>query len=358
MKYDLHLLKSLLPEYLRAIGCDLHFKNDDSFTTACPIHGGQKQNFHANRKPSGIWIWHCFSGCSGIGGTTIDVHAGLNGIDAKTLECIQGVAEAVQVSPDESVNVPRISIRHPQKRRQEAEEKARQEALTKHLDSHLINRLHPFKHDHWFHDWRDALESGTLILLKERRDDSRLFIESLFHPDDIIWMGETYESGEQRHSENFRPTSKWFEQDYLPPRVSAGTFHEGAFSRCSGNVNSTPFIVIESDELIGTKPTSPEEREQNKALSFALFFYCQEKLGLHPRAVIDTGNKSLHLWFDSPPPDELSALLKLAEGLRIDKGLLKGCSFSPLRLPGTIHEKTNNPAELRFINPKHDSPPK
>ncbi|MGC6464447.1 MAG: toprim domain-containing protein [Akkermansiaceae bacterium] len=97
MSYDLHLLKCRLPEYLRTIGCELHFKNDDHFTTACPIHGGEKQNFHGDRKANGVWLWHCFSGCAGAGGTVIDAHAKLNGLSTKSAECITGVTEVVGI---------------------------------------------------------------------------------------------------------------------------------------------------------------------------------------------------------------------------------------------------------------------
>jgi hypothetical protein len=352
MKYDLNLLKSRLPDYLRAIGCDLNFKHDTTFTTACPIHGGEKQNFKADQKPDGTWVWHCFSGCGGKGGDTIKLHAKLNGILSGSFESIKGTAEVLHVEPDEHHQAPRISVIERERRRREAEEEAKQEALTSHLNQQLDEKLDYFSYRHWFDDWRHALDAGTLITLKDRRQDSHLFIESLFNPDEIIWMGETYESGLEQHRQNFRPVSDWIKLDQLPPRVAAGTFQRGSISRNSESVDQAPFIVIESDELIGHQPTNPEEREMNKAASFALFFFCIEKLGLHPRAVIDTGNKSLHLWFDRPPPDEFSALLKLADGLRIDKGLLERCQSSPLRLPGTIHEKTNNAAELYFINPK------
>ena len=101
MNYDLHLLKCRLPEYLRAIGCDLNFKHDTTFTTACPIHGGENQNFHANQKADGVWLWHCFSGCGGAGGTIIDLHSRLNGINAKTSDCIKGAAEVAGISSTE-----------------------------------------------------------------------------------------------------------------------------------------------------------------------------------------------------------------------------------------------------------------
>ncbi|MDB4478186.1 toprim domain-containing protein [Akkermansiaceae bacterium] len=117
MNYDLYLLKSRLPEYLRAIGCDLNFTNDKYFTTACPIHGGEKQNFHATQKPDGVGIWHCFSGCGGDGGTIIDLHSRLNGIDAKTFDCIRGAAEVVGIPP--------IEESKPKSRGHQKEEKAK-----------------------------------------------------------------------------------------------------------------------------------------------------------------------------------------------------------------------------------------
>lgn len=350
-------MKRCLPQYLRAIGCELSFSNDDKFTTACPIHGGVKKNFHAHRMHDGKWVWTCRSRCSGDGGTTLDLHARLHGLDAKTRQCVAGAAELVRITPDDTGSAPKISADERLRRQLEEERRARKEAesqaLTDHLHATLEKRLHPFDPRHHFTDWRDLLHNGSLLTMEGREHDGRLLIESLFHPDDLLWLGEVEDSGKEIHKGNFRPCAEWLEADYLPPRIAAGVFKPGSISRSAENVTKSPFIVIESDNLIGHEPTTDEEREQNKALSFSLFFYCQEILGLHPRAVIDTGNKSLHLWFDRPPPDEFAALLDLAGGLRLDQGLLERCHFSPLRLPGTIHDKTSLPATLHFINPIH-----
>ena len=97
--YDLHLLKTRLPEYLRAIGCDLSFTTDDHFETPCPIHGGVKKNFHADRKHTGEWLWVCRSGCGGDGGTVLDLHARTHDLDAKTSRCIAGTAEVAGLQP-------------------------------------------------------------------------------------------------------------------------------------------------------------------------------------------------------------------------------------------------------------------
>jgi hypothetical protein len=353
--YNLSELKALLPEYLRAIGTEVFMTSENQLTAACPIHRGVKRNFHAKLMPDGNWVWICRSGCGGDGGTTLHLHARLHGLDAKTIQCISGVAEALGIEPDKTRAIPMVSPEERAHRQRDHEEKAKAEAearsLAGHLRGTLEQRLDWFAHHHHFADWRDALKGGSLVGLEGREHDAHLMASSLFHHEDVLWLGETYESGKEFHRDNFRPCSEWLASNYLPPRLAAGIFKAGSISRSAENVAKSPFIVIESDDLIGHTPTTDKEREQNKAMSFALFFYCQEVLKLHPRAVIDTGNKSLHLWFDRPEPAEFLALLELAEGLRIDKGLLKQCPFSPLRMPGTIHEKTNRPAELLFVNP-------
>ena len=352
MKYDIGLLKSLLPDYLRNIGCEIKYRGETKLSTACPIHGGEKQNFHAIQKPDGVWRWTCFSGCGGDGGTILDLHSKLNGGGIR--EAIIGAAEALHIAPDETGSFTPASTAESARRRREAKERELaaelEAAMTGILQKKLHKKLETFLDD----NWRQALDVGTLVSLENRRHDSHLFIESLFSPEDNIWMGEIGDSGREMHRENFRHASDWMLHDRLPPRVSAGTFKDGSFGRTAGNVDDAPFIVIESDSLIGYEPTTGDDKEKNKAFSFALFFYCQERLGLTPRAVIDTGNKSLHLWFDRPPPDDMEALVDIAEGFRMDRGLLEKSANSPLRLPGTIH-KNGNKAELLFINPKHDT---
>jgi hypothetical protein len=163
-------------------------------------------------------------------------------------------------------------------------------------------------------------------------------------------MGQPYESGKEKHRANFKTCREWLSSDYLPSRIAAGHFKPGSFSRSEENLEDSSFLIVESDDLIGKKPTDAGERNENKSLSYALAGYCQKELGLHLRAVIDTGNKSLHLWFDRPPPNALAAVRTLAAGLRIDTGLLDSCATAPLRMPGCIHEKTKLPATLLYLN--------
>jgi hypothetical protein len=165
-------------------------------------------------------------------------------------------------------------------------------------------------------------------------------------------MGEPFDTGRESHQKNFKLTQDWLKEKSLPPRIAAGHFRPGSFSRSKENLDdsSSSLFIIESDDLIGHKPTNAGERNENKALSYTLAGYCQQELGLHLRAVIDTGNKSLHLWFDQPPPEALAAVRMLAPGLRIDTGLLDSCATAPLRMPGCLHEKTHLPATLLYLD--------
>lgn len=97
MSFDLHALKCLLPQYLRALGCELVFRGDNHFETACPIHRGTNRNFKADRKPDGTWVWKCWSQCGGDGGTIIDLHARLQGDAPRSYTNLESLAQTLGI---------------------------------------------------------------------------------------------------------------------------------------------------------------------------------------------------------------------------------------------------------------------
>ena len=159
-----------------------------------------------------------------------------------------------------------------------------QKQLTARIEELLASKLKPYLSNNWKAD----LWHSSPLNLDDPDAIPHEFIHSLYKPDDIIWMGETYDTGQSRHSANFKTCKDWLDFKSLPPRVAGGTFHVGSFNRKMSNVNSVPYLIIESDDLIGKKPCTRQERERNKALSSALISYAQDKLGLTLRAVIDT----------------------------------------------------------------------
>ena len=201
-------------------------------------------------------------------------------------------------------------------------------------------------------DWYLELLDQSPIRFRDNESLRHEFILRLFYSDDILWLGnDRRDSGRPQHAANFRACAEWLKLSKLPQMIAGGVFYKGSISRGKDYVDLSPYIIIECDEIIGHKPTTPEEKAENKKLSAALIRFAQDRLGLILRAVIDTGNKSLHAWFDRPPLAVFNALVNMADKLRIDKPVLTGGQHSPLRLPGCIHQITNQPATLIYLNP-------
>ncbi|MDB4438246.1 CHC2 zinc finger domain-containing protein [bacterium] len=345
-------IKEMLPHYLERFHSEkIYRRTEFGFQMHCPFHQDRTPSFTADRK-KGTWLFKCFS--CGIAGSVIDLHAKESGLDPRSYDAIKATAQAVSIDLEKSSLPSPAERREWAIRRREAAKQARdtahkkeeQEKLTTYQRQTLLQKLHPYLSD----DWRADLYDSSPLWTETPEESVSAFVNNLFPAEAIIWMGEPYDSRQERHRKNFKRTRDWLKQTSLPQRIAAGTFQPGSFSRTKENLKTSPFVIIESDDLIGHKPTNAGERNENKALSYALAGYCQHELGLHLRAVIDTGNKSLHLWFDRPPLKALEAVRTLAPGLRIDTGLLDSCATAPLRMPGCIHEKTNIPSTLLYLN--------
>lgn len=352
--HDLKLdqIKEMLPYYLERYWPEkIHRKTESSFQLHCPFHEDKTPSFFADNS-KGTWLFKCFS-CRRAG-SVIDLHSEEAGHDLRSYEAIKATANAVNVQLAQTP-IPSLAERREWARtRREAESQALalskakedQRKLTRHQRETLSQKLSPYLST----DWRADLWHRSPIWAETPEESSSAFVSHLFPPDAVLWMGEPYDTGKERHRENFKTCREWLALDSLPSRIASGHFRPGSISRSKENLLTPSFVIIESDDLIGHKPTNAGERAQNRALSYALAGYCQQELGLHLRAVIDTGNKSLHLWFDRPPPKALAAVRTLAPGLRIDTGLLESCATAPLRMPGCLHEKTHLPATLLYLD--------
>lgn len=350
--YDLAELKALLPEYLLAIGTEVFAKGETQLTAACPIHGGTKRNFHAKLKPDGAWVWTCRSGCGGDGGTVLDLHAMLHGHPAKSPESITGAAGVLNVLPSDKPPSTHTAKRHRAQRQQEERHRAIAEKRQRTLSATLTTKRTELLTPYLSTDWRaDFFDESPLRLEPSHDAQTRQMIEWLFNPDDLLWMGDTHDSGSPGHRANFRTAKDWIQFPDLPPRLSAGTYREGSYSRSQDNIVTRPFLIIESDELIGHKPATDDEREENRRLNAGLMRFLTDRFHLEFRALIDTGGKSLHGWFTHPGEETTQALAKLLDGLAIDSAVFHRASCAPLRAPGCLHEATGKRASLYYLNP-------
>jgi len=163
---------------------------------------------------------------------------------------------------------------------------------------------------------------------------------SVLYPDRdaVVWLGEFYDSGQPRHAAHFRAVADWLTLTDRPAsRIAPATFLPGSYQRSGTAVATTPYIVVEADEAIGRKPVTDREVKLNRRSNYALLKWLRDETGLTLRAIIDTGNKSAHGWFEHPGEEQLSRLAMVAPGLGIDDLLSKPAQ--PVRLPNVPHEK-------------------
>ena len=180
----------------------------------------------------------------------------------------------------------------------------------------------------------DLWESSPIRLVDNPEKHGRMFLH-LFSEENTVWIGDRFDSAKDDRSEarkaaarkHFRTAGEWLDMDTPPegPLICPSTFIEGSHSRCNANVESQPFLVVESDVL-------------THAESVAAIRFLQQSLRL--RAVVNTAGKSLHAWFDYPSESQVGELRIILKELNCDPAM-----FTPsqaVRLPGAKRFKDVN----------------
>jgi hypothetical protein len=145
---------------------------------------------------------------------------------------------------------------------------------------------------------------------------------SLFPPDDIIWIGDKYDSGAGKAG-HFQPVQTWLQcQDPASFNfICPSSFTPGTESRSNRSVAERRFLVAESDDL-------------TKDDTLAVIRWLGTFLCL--RAVVDTGGKSVHGWFEAPNTATLDELRHILPAMKMDPALFK--PSQPVRLPGSLRD--------------------
>jgi hypothetical protein len=183
----------------------------------------------------------------------------------------------------------------------------------------------------------DFWELSPVRLLGDPAFDWRLLLQ-LFRPGDILWIGNKYDSCADDKSEakkescrrHFRRVSDWLKERRAPEQFTCpSVFKPGSHSRCNEAVLQRRYLVIESDVL-------------SKDQMSAVISWCRQFMRL--RAIVDTGGKSLHGWFDAPTQEIEAELRTILPNLgwrpdhkpTLDPALFK--LAQPCRLPGAWRE--------------------
>ena len=167
-------------------------------------------------------------------------------------------------------------------------------------------------------DPADMWEESPVRLSENHEDDWKLWLE-LWKAEDVIWCGDTYDSGQEHHKNNFCTPADWNLRRPAGNFTCGSAFQPGTFSRKNEHTVRR-FMVIESDTL-----TKPEMG--------AIFRWMICKMGYKLQCVVDTGGKSIHGWFNLPPCALFEERLKVAlTALGCDPALFK--PSQPVRVPG------------------------
>jgi hypothetical protein len=191
------------------------------------------------------------------------------------------------------------------------------------------NKSRYLTHYNW--DPADMYEESPVKLDDPAQDYHRFL--TLWQPSDLIWIGDVKDSG--RHPQNFRRADEWMG---LPSPVgnytTGAVFVPGSVSRANENVDTRVYLVVESDTL--TKPQMG-----------AVFQAMRDLFKMRMYAVVDTGGKSLHGWFENPPKKEWMEQLKaFLVPLGCDPATFK--PSQPVRIPGAKRNDTTYQSFLWF----------
>jgi hypothetical protein len=132
--------------------------------------------------------------------------------------------------------------------------------------------------------------------------------------------------------------------------TTPATWQSGTFSRKRENIAESPFLVLDFDKIptTGKEPETPSQRRLLVCESLAITRWLRESCGWRLSAILWTGSKSLHIWFEMPPEDHIAALKESLATLGIDRSLI-GMPEHPARLPGVTHEKTGKRSQTLWL---------
>lgn len=339
-----------LLDLARESGLELRRRGAD-WWARCPFHNEKSGSFKISERRNG---YKCF-GC-GVSGDVIAFYIATRGLDTRSgfPEAVSQLARRSGILIEEGRAVQ--TTQRPRRNREQryAEQDFRRVlALAERARLSLQQIL-----ETWTWGAADICESSPLSY-EEVGSQARAIL-GLFRSSDLVWCGDLQHSIAKEEIESarkhwrsevgrhFKPAEHWVKDEDMPgPRICAAPFKPGTRYTRSQEASAHPrFLVVEHDRM-GIDAQG------------ALLRWLHEKVGLKLRAIVFTGNKSLHGWFEYPDDQKVAARLRIMlcgvmveeNGRRTWRG---GLGFDPAiwnpvqpwRLPGWEHDKSKCNAEL------------
>ena len=183
----------------------------------------------------------------------------------------------------------------------------------------------------------DSIVADSPVTIDLSTEQHWRLILGLFPASDVVWIGrDKRDSGSMGHRHRFRTAGQWLLDSTCPRAfICPNAFQSGVYSRLIEHVLAPRFLVLESDDAL------------NRDEVGAVFRWVESSLSLRLRAVVDSGNKSLHGWFDYPSSDVFQKLRLWLPAMGCDPALFT--LNQPCRLPGAWRCETQRHQRLLYI---------
>lgn len=175
------------------------------------------------------------------------------------------------------------------------------------------------------HRWplAEIVKASAVDLPTDASRHAHLMLQR-FHPDDVVWIGDKYDSGKPEHTKHFRTIREWLETEQIDgPLLCPSTFKPGSYQRANEQIAARRFLVVESDTL-------------GKDEVGAVFRWLTDEVKLILAAIVDTAGKSLHAWFYQPATEVVEDLKLVLPEIGCDPKLFT--PSQPVRLPGALRD--------------------
>lgn len=166
-----------------------------------------------------------------------------------------------------------------------------------------------------------------------------MFLGLMFRPEETIWCGNPHETG-YRYQNHFQLRDKWATAFAdANPFICPNPITPGRWDRRVDALACQRYFVVECDR-------AHEDPDINRERCGAVFAYLRRVQGMTLRAVVDSGNKSLHGWFEYPGPDKHRWCRTVLPVLGADPATMR--LSQPVRRPGALRDN-GNPQRLLWL---------
>ena len=157
-----------------------------------------------------------------------------------------------------------------------------------------------------------------------------VFLLDLFTSEDTVWTGYPYQT-RFPHKSHFQQRDFWRSQPRTPvgPFICPNPLVPGSYDRSADCLSDRRYFVIECD-------SASDDPDENRDRCGAVFKYAMHVQDLKLRAVVDSGNKSLHGWFEYPGNDKYHWCRKVLPALGADPATMR--LAQPVRCPGVVRD--------------------